>query len=76
LVGEIDVEVQQAIIEVTKESSGKLPQLRKYFTPFFNPLQKTVILYAPDYGGAATRAAEEAGVLVVRYTQDLVGLVR
>ncbi len=76
LLGEIDVEVPQAIIEVTTETSGKLPQLQKYFTPLFNPGGKPVILFAPDYGGAASRAAEQMGVLVVRFTNDLAGLVK
>jgi RHS repeat-associated protein len=76
LFGEIDVEVRQALIEVTTKTSGKMPQLRKYLGSLMNPLQKQVILFAPDYGGAATREAERNGIMVLRHTNDIIDLVR
>ena len=74
--GEIDFEVPRALIEVTVKKNDKLGQITKYFTPLFNPNGKPVILYAPKYGGAASRDIDRAGALIVRALADLIALVK
>jgi RHS repeat-associated protein len=76
VVGEIDFEVSQAIIETTVSPGGKLSQLQKYLSPLFNPSGKPVIIFAPNYGSSATRDIERAGGLVAKHLDDLVALVR
>lgn len=74
---DIDIEVPQAIIEVTSKRSGKLEQIEQRVTnALINPTGKPVILYAPNYLGTAGAAVEGAGGLVVRNLSDLVALVR
>jgi len=76
--GEIDFEVPEAIIEATVSPSGKLDQITKYLTnpSLFNPSNKPIILFAPNYGGAAGRDIENLGVLVVRDYANLLALVK
>jgi hypothetical protein len=74
--GEIDFEVENAVIEVTVKKSDKMFQIEKLLTPHFNPTGKTVILFAQHYGGAASRDVERAGALVVRSMDDLIGMVK
>jgi hypothetical protein len=76
LKGDIDFEVPEAIIEVTVSPKGKLDQIEKYMTPLFNPTEKAVVLFAPKYGGLAGRDAEQAGAIVVKTLDDLIGLVK
>lgn len=75
-IGEIDFEVSNAIIEVTKKSGKKLKQIKNYISnKTMNPTGKTVILFAPNYGFTAGKDIEEAGALVVREMDDLIDLV-
>ncbi|APR75128.1 Rhs family protein [Minicystis rosea] len=74
--GDIDFEVAQAIIEVTVSPGGKLSQIQKYMTPLFNPTGKAVVLFAPNYGSRAAQDIENAGAIVAKRLDDLVGLVR
>ncbi len=65
--GEIDFETPKVIIEVTIKKKGKLSQVKdKYINdPAFNPGKKPVILFAPDYGKAASKDVSDAGALVI-----------
>jgi hypothetical protein len=63
-IGEIDFVVENALIEVTVSPSGKLSQIKNYLTKVFNPAERVVILYAPKYGGAASKDVEAVGGLV------------
>ena len=78
IVGEIDFQVADAIIEVTVKSKGKLGQIQKYVNSrLLNPNNKVVVLFGPNYtNSAATRAIEDVGALVVRDLDELVHLVR
>ncbi len=65
--GEIDIETDQAIIEITRQKKGKRSQVKnKYINdPDFNPGKKPVILFAPDYNRSAAKEVEDVGALVV-----------
>ena len=79
VVGEIDLEVPQAIIEATVAPSGKLSQISKYMnnSNLFNPANKQVILFTPNYHtAAAIKEIESTGALVVKNYADLIGLVK
>jgi hypothetical protein len=70
--GEVDVETNRAIIEVTTRRTGKLKQIQKLLShPDMNPLGKPVILFAPNYGRTATQDITNAGALVVRTQEEL-----
>jgi hypothetical protein len=75
-VGEVDVETPNAIIETTLSPSGKLGQIDKLINnPEMNPTGKPVILYAPNYGGAATDAVVGAGASVAKNMDQLTALL-
>ena len=76
LKGDVDFEVQQAIIEVTVSESGKLVQINKYLTPLFNPLKKAVILFAPRYSRLAEKDIVKADGQVVKTLDGLIALVK
>ena len=79
VVGEIDFEVPQAIIEATVSPSGKLSQVNKYVNnpSLFNPSNKQIILFAPNYKtAAAIKEIEDTGTLVVKEFSDLIGLLK
>jgi hypothetical protein len=74
--GEIDVETPQAIIETTVSRAGKLEQIMERMNNTdMNPTSKPVILYAPNYGGAASRDITGAGAYVVKNMSDLTTLL-
>lgn len=59
--GEVDVETNRAIIEVTTRRTGKLKQIQKLLSHSnMNPLGKPVILFAPHYGRTAAQDMESA----------------
>ncbi|MDQ3252559.1 MAG: hypothetical protein M3R15_01435 [Acidobacteriota bacterium] len=75
-IGQIDVESGTAIIEVTTQSAGKLGQLQDYINnTALNPSGKAVVMYAPNYTRNAARAADKAGIHVVRNKQELLELL-
>jgi hypothetical protein len=77
VIGEIDIETSDAIIEVTTKKTGKLSQIQKYLNnPLMNPDGKPVILYAPNYIGQATKDIEALNVPVVKTMQDLFDWLR
>jgi len=76
-IGEKDIETSEAIIETTVSSSGKLSQVTKLMSnPEMNPSGKPVILYAPNYGGAATNSITQGGAYVAKNMQELTDLLR
>jgi hypothetical protein len=75
-IGELDVVTDRAIIEVTTSPSGKLAQITKLLTNTqMNPLGKPVILYAPNYGGAAGTAITSTGAYVARSMAELLQIL-
>ena len=75
LVGEVDVETSNAIIEVTIQTGGKASQVAKLQTDrLLNPSNKPVILFAPNYTDR-TQAELPAGVRVFRTEQGLLDYV-
>ncbi len=76
-IGEKDIETSEAIIETTVSPSGKLSQVTKLMSnPEMNPSGKPVILYAPNYGGAATNSITQGGAYVAKNMQELTDLLR
>ncbi|MEG3974038.1 hypothetical protein QT970_05375 [Microcoleus sp. herbarium8] len=75
LVGEVDVETSNAIIESTISSGQKAEQIAKLQTDrLLNPGNKPVILFAPNYTDAA-QAELPSGVRVFRTEQGLLDYV-
>ena len=75
-IGEIDVETDQAIIEVTIQTSRKLKQIQKLISNVdLNPLGKPVILYAPNYKLTPAQDIINAGAYVVRNQDELLELL-
>ncbi len=75
--GEIDVEIAEAIIEVTTRRKGKLKQITKYLTnKAMNPSGKPVIIYAPHYKRLAIQTANKAGAHVVKSLDELDELLK
>jgi hypothetical protein len=75
-IGEIDVEVSKAIIEVSVAQSDKLSQITKLLSNnTMNPTGKLVILYAPNYLNTAANDITSAGAYVVRTPQELTSLL-
>jgi len=76
-VGEIDIETDVTIIEVTNASARKGQQIDKLINdPQMNPSGKAVILYAPNYGQAAGQSVIGLGAHIARSPAELVNLVR
>ncbi|TAF57963.1 MAG: hypothetical protein EAZ60_05430, partial [Oscillatoriales cyanobacterium] len=75
LLGEVDVETSNVIIEATISSGGKAGQIAKLQTDrLLNPGKKPVILFAPNYTDAA-QAELPSGVRVFRTEQGLIDYV-
>jgi hypothetical protein len=71
-VGEIDIEILPAIIEVTNEQSGKLSQVTGYINNLIlNPNRRPVILYAPNYTYRAGENITGAGAFIARDFETL-----
>ncbi|ETX07723.1 MAG: hypothetical protein ETSY2_09585 [Candidatus Entotheonella gemina] len=71
-IGEVDVETQNALIEVTTRRSGKSKQIRKLLANSdMNPARKPVILFAPNYGAHATTNITSTGAIVVCTEEEL-----
>ncbi len=71
-IGEIDVELKNAIIEVTTDQGGKAGQAGKLVNDkVINPLGKTVIVYGPNITKRAGQAIEAAGAKVARTPEEL-----
>jgi len=76
-IGEVDIETEKAIIEVTAARSRKLGQIQILMNnPSVNPAGKSVILYAPNYQGTAAKAVIAAGASVARTQAELVGMLK
>jgi hypothetical protein len=75
-IGEIDVETEKAIIEVTTQTSRKLKQIQKLISNLeLNPGGKPVILYAPNYKFTPSQDIINAGSYVVRDQKELLELL-
>ncbi|MBC6420773.1 MAG: hypothetical protein GDA43_23645 [Hormoscilla sp. SP5CHS1] len=71
-IGEIDIEVAEAIIEVTNQPRKKAGQIGKLITnPNMNPTGKQVILYAPNFIVGAGEAVIRVGGVMVRTQLEL-----
>ena len=76
-IGEIDVELDNVIIEVTKgEGGGKFGQAQKLLNNrSMNPSGKPVIVYGPDLKPGLVRQLRANGVKVAQTMQELDALV-
>ena len=75
-VGEIDVETSNAIIEVTTQTARKLKQVQKLISNSdLNPLNKPVILYAPNYKFTPAQDIIATGSYVVCSQDELLKLL-
>ncbi|MBD2774742.1 hypothetical protein [Iningainema tapete] len=75
-IGEIDVETVNAIIEVTTQTSRKLKQIQKLISNLdLNPLNKAVILYAPNYKFTPAQDITNTGGYIVRTQEELLHLL-
>jgi len=71
-IGEIDVELKNAIVEVTTDQGGKAGQAGKLVNDkVLNPLGKVVIVYGPNITKRAGQAIEAAGARVARTPEEL-----
>ena len=76
-IGEIDIETDCTIVEVTTRESKKLSQVNKLMSNrIINPDNKPVVLYAPGYGETAGKAINDAGAYVARTPEQLLQLIR
>lgn len=64
-IGEIDIEIGEAIIEVSNKTANKAGQVQRLITqPVLNPTGKSVILYAPNLTKGAGEAVVRVGGIV------------
>lgn len=76
-IGEIDFQVNSAIIEVTESKKGKLSQIKKLISnKTMNPNGKRVILYAPNYNNTASKDIENAGAEVIKNMDALIKSIK
>lgn len=77
VVGEIDVETSNAIIEVSTTDESKLQQvLKEKDNKLINPKGKQVILYAPRYSHHADAQFKSYGIPIIRSFKDLFDYLR
>ena len=77
VLGEIDIETDSHIIETTVSKDGKHKQIRKYKTDVFNPENKDVILYGPNYKNLlAKESIQNEGVTVVNSPDELIKIIK
>lgn len=72
-IGEIDIETDKAIIEVTSgEGNHKVKQMRKLINNSdINPTGKKVVLYSPNITSGRAKAIENIGGRVIRSLDEL-----
>jgi hypothetical protein len=76
-IGEIDVETSNVIIEVSKTDRRKNQQvLKEMNNKLINPMEKQVILFAPDYSHAADQQFKDKGIPIIRSYKDLFDYLR
>jgi hypothetical protein len=76
-VGDIDVETNNAIIEVTIATQGKLEQATKLATnKVVNPLGKPVFLFSRGYSRFADKQFAAIGVTIVRSEPELLAKLK
>ena len=77
VLGEIDIETDSHIIETTVSKKGKHIQIKKYKTDVFNPENKDVILYGPNYKNLlAKESVQNEGVTVVNSPDELIKIIK
>ena len=77
VLGEIDIETDSHIIETTVSKKGKHIQIIKYKTDVFNPENKDVILYGPNYKNLlAKESVQNEGVTVVNSPDELIKIIK
>ena len=75
-IGEIDIETNRAIIEVTRSPGGKLRQANKFIgNTTRNPEEKAFIVYAERYSSQAEAHISKRGGYVVRSEGELMDLL-
>lgn len=75
-IGDVDIEVDEAIIEVTTRKEGKLNQLKKLeVNSQLNPSGRPVILYAPYYKPSGVNSTKSNGFLVAQNPQELLDIL-
>lgn len=82
--GEIDIQTDNILFELTVGSGSKLNQIAKYISNAsdFNPLGKNIVLYGPKYTNNAAKAAIEnlstssVKVTVINELEDFLKLFR
>lgn len=75
-IGEIDIELETVIIEVTAGSGGgKVGQVTRLLSSALNPTGKKVIVFGPNITPGRTRAIEAAGAFVAKSLRELDMLV-
>ena len=71
-IGDVDIEIDKAIVEITVSPQGKRGQIAKLLSnKTLNPSGKPVILFSRDYTPTAAREVKQAGGIVVRSEQEL-----
>jgi hypothetical protein len=74
---DIDVETDNAIIEVTTSPSRKLPQIRTFQSdPRVNPTGKAVVLFSKRYGKTAGKAVTATGAFVAHNSEELYNVLK
>ena len=74
-IGEIDIELKTAIVEVTTGTgSGKVGQAKRLLSPALNPEGKKVIVFGPNIAPRRAQAIEAVGAHVARSIQELARL--
>ena len=72
IVGEIDVELSDAIIEVTTGTGrGKVAQVGRLMSIAVNPSGKSVVVFGPDISAGRIPGLEAAGARVARSLEEL-----
>ncbi len=75
--GELDVELDDIIVEVTSKKSGKLSQIQKYLSnSSLNPLGKKIILYSEDYNWRAKADILREGGFVASNKEELFQIIK
>ncbi len=75
-IGDVDIETDNAIIEVTQQKQNKLGQLRKLqIDSQLNPSGKPIILYGPYYKSSGVSSTRAAGFLVAQNFQELLDIL-